>query len=377
MNREQVLKMFKEEIIPKESFKYFQKTYELCRDIREILVQSLLDGYIQLYKKINSTKKDPICFINAELLRTGVYSREYDLLISAYDKEWFFDKSPVYVSLNLKELFRYLDEFEEGMKLKVKRYVGAVSHVDVVVFKQEALEKYLHFITHIAREAVNRSIEGEAFKSLNRNEILNFYSGEYKGKFSLIKRVDDSFKDEVKIREEFESPDKDKRPEKDSSHSDFKGLNLKDMDFRFYNLSYSSFRGLKLTGSNLSGCSLCGCDFRESNLEEATITYSLICDGNFEGANLKKARFKKSIGEITGPEFEKQYIMGLFGTNFKNANLTETDFSECTLKGSDFRGGIFNNTIFKDADLKDAKFDRLNKWSLKLSTDQINSIEWV
>ena len=288
MNREQVLKMFNEEIIPEESFKYFLKTYELCRDIKEDLIQSLLKSYIQLYEKINSIKKEPIHFINAELLRTGVYSREYDLMISAYDKEWFFDKSPVYVSLSVKELFRYLDEFEEEMKLKVKRYVGAISYVDVEVFKQGVLEKYLHFITHIAREAANRSIEKEAFKTIKRNEILNFYAGEYKGKFSLIKKIDDSFKDEVKIREEFENLDKNERPMKDASYSDFKGLNLKDMDFRFYNLSYSSFRGLKLACSNLSGCSLCGCDFRESDLEEATIVYSLICDGNFRAVQANK-----------------------------------------------------------------------------------------
>lgn len=377
MNRKQVLKMFNEEIVPEESFKYFLKTYELCKGIKESLVQSLLDGYIELYKKINSTEKEPIHFINAELLRTGVYSREYDLMISAYKSEWFFDKSPVHVSLSVKELFKYLDEFEEEMKLRVKRYVGAISYVDVEVFKQEVLEKYLHFITHIAREAVNRSMEKEAFKSLKRNELLNFYAGEYKGKFSLIKSIDDRFKDEVKIREEFESLDKNERPKKDSSHSDFKGLNLKDMDFRFYNLSYSSFRGLKIARSNLSGCSLCGCDFRESDLEEATIIHSLICDGNFQGANLKKAKFEKSIGEIASPSFEKQYIMGLFGTNFQDANLAEADFSECDLMGSDFRGGIFNDTNFKDANLKGAKFDRLSRWSLKLSEDQVNSIKWV
>ena len=145
MNREEALKKLKEEVIPELSFKYLMKTYELCMDIKENVTQKFLDSYLELYEKINTNKKEPVHFINAQILRTGVYSREYDIMISAFNEEFYFDKNPVYVKLNVPEIFKYLDEFEKEIAFKAKSYINKASYVDAIVFKQEVLEKYLHF----------------------------------------------------------------------------------------------------------------------------------------------------------------------------------------------------------------------------------------
>ena len=86
---------------------------------------------------------------------------------------------------------------------------------------------------------------------------------------------------------------------------DFKGVSLKNSNFKNTNLRMADFGCIK---SDLEGA-----DFEKANLIEA----------NFEGANLRGARFEGA---------------NLWNTNFENSNLENTDFENSNLSEANLQG---------------------------------------
>ncbi|MCP3874463.1 MAG: DUF2169 domain-containing protein [Desulfobacteraceae bacterium] len=191
------------------------------------------------------------------------------------------------------------------------------------------------------------------------------------------------------------------------ARANLKGSNLSDADLSHADLSESDLSNADLTNANLYGANLSGTNlkdaiFTNANLEEANLKGAAAQNADFSKANLKnavlvkgafeEAEFSKadlSFSDFTNAVLSEASVRGARGTGmcmdkanltemrasdgciFENCSfkmaiapdsiwtgavLTESDFSFCELKGSDFSKTTLNKANFQAAECSSSRF---------------------
>ncbi len=139
------------------------------------------------------------------------------------------------------------------------------------------------------------------------------------------------------------------------SGADWSGCNLAGASLHGSFVAGANFSGATLTGANLYA--LQGGKSNDGTVPGVDFSYAYMPDANFEAANLN------------GANLSHAQIYELFtGAVLRNANLTETDFSQADLSAASFGGlaSLIAGTSFDGAILFQASFDGV---TLGLSTN--------
>lgn len=168
---------------------------------------------------------------------------------------------------------------------------------------------------------------------------------------------------------------------------DFADLNLTLIDISGLDFKKAIFTGADLYGADLSGSNLSGSDLSDTRLDRSSIIGTDFSKADLTDSTLLRpttfsnVQFNRNeVADFTGAKLVRtRFFARLDGASFRNADLTEADFSPLEsgantistvphnqLSGVDFSNaimrkanlqqGVLDFAIFRDADLQDADF---------------------
>jgi hypothetical protein len=178
-----------------EALEHFQKTYaekvlnqklhqvmSLYEQGKEELMQSFIQSFQRICLQANhlDTAKAKIGYITYSMRRTYLMDRNYNYVIEAYDKNWFFDPGPCYETYDAGWAFSFLAELEDELNQLRKPYMNKVQP-DVERFVLQAAGEFHQYILKLAKDAIPRAIQLPEFRALKCEDDLEIRIGEYKG----------------------------------------------------------------------------------------------------------------------------------------------------------------------------------------------------
>lgn len=126
--------------------------------------------------------------------------------------------------------------------------------------------------------------------------------------------------------------------------------NLREADFRKFelrgvNLSTADLRGANFSGSALAWANLNQADLRGADLSETGFTLASFIEANLTGANLHKAEL--TLANLRG--------IILVNASLSDAKLDRANLINADLRGSDFTDAQIGNTAFDNVNLNGVK----------------------
>ena len=158
---------------------------------------------------------------------------------------------------------------------------------------------------------------------------------------------------------------------------DFRGIDLRGINFRSVGADDIDFHGSDLRGANFANCIFTAVNFFQADLRGANFAESsaygeddvVFEDADLRGACFDGASFESvnfSGADLRGAETGNWAPGACFNkANFRAANLKGTCFYDCEFQNADFSyadftGADLQNSDFKEALLRDTIFDEAN-----------------
>ncbi len=372
MNRDEQLEKFLTKYAKPKNFQAILELDSYCKENKLFLAEKMKKSFCELFEKVKSVQdvdKKEIKIITLGVSRTFTVLKQHKAVITAYDENFYFEKKPTEIELDLSEYFSFYENLEKELLLDIKRYIGLVNKSDVQKFMQSNFRNYVRYVTNICK-LVLRDIEKETlFADVIKSYDFKVYSGEHKSNIELVySRM--TFDEEIQ-KNALELVD---------NHTDFFtyesfcSVNLEDKDFRNGKFEYCFFNNSNFDSSDFYLGFFIGTSFRSCSMKFANFESTVLIDADFGNANLHSATFEKSSGTITKPIEDRLYSPGFLGVNFKGADLREVSFAEADFTSANFENAKFANTDFTNTILKDAVFTKASLDELKLSEKQISEI---
>lgn len=376
LNRNERLEEFIKEYSNPENFEMMLKLDGYCKDNKEILEIKMKKEFLNLFKKIKLAQeiegenaKGKIKVITLAVSRTFAIFKDYRAIITAYDENFYFDKNPIEVTLDVSEYFSFYEELEEMLIPEVRKSMGLLNKSDIQMVMQAYFLGYVRYITNICKLVFRDVVKCEEFNLFNREDDFVVYSGEHKSNLEIV-YIESYFKNEVQKKALEVVGDR----STEFLHEIFFGVDLSEKDLRNVKLNYSFLNRSNLSFSDFKLGSFVGTWFVDCDLKLTDFESALIHDANFENANLYGATFENAIGGLTKPQENCIYSPGMLGVNFEKANLEEAYFVNADLEGANFKDAKFYNNRFTNANLKNAIFSKVVVEKLELSEEQRKSI---
>ncbi|EQB90141.1 hypothetical protein J2Z44_001681 [Clostridium punense] len=312
----------------------FLKTFEENKLwIKEIVISSTRKISEAVSAKQLDSSYDTM-YINFSLLRTSVINKQYKVLISAYNRNWYLDEDPTHMTISFYPILSVVDELREYLEEKRKIYVNKIEnfHINEIVLKQ-VFEYFTHmelFVTTFLQD-----LDDERwFQSLNKTEEFFIRWGEYRDLTHIVYKFDKKEKNQSDFEKLIIQQQEN---DEELIFSSWQNLSFENIGCFEKNLMFSNFKRSTLENSEFIGSTLLGVNFKESKLLNCDFSRSLLDNANFNNSTLEKVTFKNSI---------------LKNADFTYVNLKEVDFEDCDLTGAKFLK-------------KDIPFIGLSPWQLQ------------
>ncbi|MDQ0494119.1 hypothetical protein [Paenibacillus brasilensis] len=179
-----------------EALEHFHKTYaeevlnqkihhvaSLYEQRKEELILSFIQSFQLICQQAKhiEVSKARIGYITYSMRRTYLMERNYNYIIGAYDKSWFFDPEPCQGVYDAGWAFSFWGELEDELSQLRKPYMNKVIQPDVERFAHQAVEEFHKYILQLAQDAIPLAIQTPEFKVLSCEDDLEVRIGEYKG----------------------------------------------------------------------------------------------------------------------------------------------------------------------------------------------------
>ncbi len=340
----------------------------------EKLYQTNLDEYMPVFqrnfKQICETiirlqranELGAISYLEYTLLFTNLINGEIKAEIRVYDDNWYFDPLQRMVGhFDFSFLFIKYKELWTDLMTARKRFAGAVTGQETVSFLLSCASQFYKYIVSAFRFSILPCIEAEPFLSVQRGKEFELNVGEYMAYTEAIykenrQRTSKETLDWFALREEYSY-----------AFEDFTGLDFSGADLSEIDLRYSDLRNTTLTGTDFQDSMLFGARFCHARLQDADFRYCLMHESDFTGADLTNARFTAAKAYRGVPDHTKWTITGYRSICFKNANLTNADFTRTRIRDADFTGATMDGAVI----------DRDHLHLLSLSPQQLQSMKII
>lgn len=287
-------------------------------------------------KQINS--EYDIMYINFSLLRTSIISKEYNILVSAYNRNWYLDDYPTHSTLSLHPILSVIDDLRNYLEKKRKIYVNKIEsfHVNEIILKQ-AFEYYTHMELFVT--TVLQNIDEEQWlKGINKTEEFYIRWGEYRDLTHLVYKMDtrdknqNDFEKAIKDQEDIYGSDK-------LIFSTWQHISLDNVQCLGKNFMFSNFKKCRFNNVEIIGTVLLGANFKQGILTNCDFSNTLLESANFNEAVFEKVSFKDAI-----------------------------------LKNADFTYAVFEEVDFENSNLEGARFLKKDIPFINLSPSQLQTI---
>jgi len=126
------------------------------------IIEGVVKAYSDFFDKISLAQKSgkkPIAYLNFYLLRSNTKTGGSSCLISAYDKDWYLDKSPVETVYDASYLFEPLHSYIERLHRERKAYVQRVTYVDIEKIFLGKWHVYMLYMLLLLKKSIYRIVE--------------------------------------------------------------------------------------------------------------------------------------------------------------------------------------------------------------------------
>lgn len=322
----------------------YQKRFHEYSPIFQNHFKSTCETIIRLQRQ---KELGEISYLEYTLLYTSLIQKKTVAEIRVYDHNWYFDpKQRAIGDFDLSFLLlKYKELWNELMSCR-KRFAGAVTAQETVAFLLSCANQFCKYIASVFRFSILECVESEPFLSIQRAEKFEINVGEYMAYTETIykenqRRTSASALDWFSKRERYEY-----------AFEDFTGLDFSGADLSEIDLRFSDLRRSTLVGTDFQDSMLFGTRFCYANLRDADFRYCELHESDFTGADLTNARFTAAKAYCGVPDPSKWIITGYRPVSFKNANLTNADFTRTRIHDADFTGAILDGTIIQKEQLE-------------------------
>jgi len=375
LNREELIKKFYSDDVFGICFDTLLKAdTELKKNKSEIsskILKAVSLFFEQLAVMQEENKKGGIYCIGFQLLRTKIMNKECQILISAYDRDFYNDKSAVHAYFDLPEIFGYLRDVERHLMPEKGKYVGKINSDDVETAVQKMVELYKNYMVKLVKLALKEVDMLDCFNKLKKDPEFFIMAGEYKDKLEFIYRTPQP-KSEIETKKIVKSING--KPKEEFAGEMFNDMQLARLDLRNENFCFSNFDRSDLSFSDFRVSFCIGTEFKNCTMLGASFEHAFLHDADFRNSRITGVSFKGANGDITTPTRDVLYSPGFYGVDFRNAILQEVDFTDGIFTGSDFRNVEFKETTFEGTKLDGAVFDKRSIEALNFSPEQLSKI---
>ncbi|MGW9527727.1 hypothetical protein ACWHAM_08290 [Paenibacillus terrae] len=152
-----------------EALEHFHKTYaeevlnqkihhvaSLYEQRKEEVILSFIQSFQWICQQANHVEvsKARIGYITYSMRRTYLVERNYNYIIEAYDKSWFFDPGPCQGAYDAGWAFSFWGELVDELSQLRKPYMNKVIQPDVERFALQAAEEFHKYILQLAKDAI-------------------------------------------------------------------------------------------------------------------------------------------------------------------------------------------------------------------------------
>ena len=310
------------------------------------------DICIKIRKWQDESVLPAISYLEYTMLYSNFINRRYVADIFVYGDKSYLDKSQRWIgAYDISFLFVYFNELWDKLLSERKYYVGKVSAREITYFMLRALSDFYSYLTSIIRFTILSFADESPIANIDKNESFIANVGDYMAKTEPVYK-EKKYKDAKKLIDWFGEQLYSKY-----IFGDYAGLDFSEKVFSNTDLRFARFSGAALKDTNLGGSSLIGANFRNADMERCRLDNCTIKEADFSNATLKNASFRYTRAKV-GLTNEKEWeFVGFLPTIFRNADLTNADFTGADLTGADFSGAVLIGANFNNAILDKVIFD--------------------
>ncbi|TCO68977.1 pentapeptide repeat protein [Marinisporobacter balticus] len=335
---------------------------EICTNIKEVSTNR---------EEVEKTTHSKTGFIIYTLLRTRILQHKYVYKVIVYDKDWYLNEGLSVGELDVSFFYKHFEGLWQKLMKASKKYVLKISEIDVEHIMLDHLDDFHKYVVELMRYSLIDAVETEEYFAIEKEEILEIQSGEYYEPCDII-HMEHKEKNYKKIRKWLEEKER-----QSYCFQDFRGIDLKNLEYKNSDLRYTDFRDSQLDGLDLTTSLLIGTKFKNSSMIGTNLMVSMIHGANFEKADLTGAKLQYCVAFTGKNEANAWKKTGFTGVSFKDSILKKANFTGATIIAANFLGADLTDAIFDEAKLYRSKFTKDQLEKVKLTKEQLEQIEII
>lgn len=300
MIRQEALETFekyKNTLLQDHKHKFWEHLQKNIDPLKEAVNESIRE------LKEKALHKKDIVYFQFSLLRIDMLTRNYTVLLHAYDNMWYLDEDPVSVTLKINFLFDTFNEVWDQLESESKRYVGKINQYDVEnTMFQEAI--YCNgLIAHSLRFIIKDIEKNEDFVAISKADLWVIRWGEYRDKSEIVIQRDRRKKDQ-KDWEKALNTLKEKEDHLVASY--WYQVDIKDGECKESQLYFIGFEKSHLTDIDFTQASLLGGQFNECEIKRCQFKGAILREADFRGSHFEEVNFEEA--DLTNAIFSQEKV---------------------------------------------------------------------
>lgn len=304
---------------------------------RESIKDRIVNSFRVSLTILNENVDFEISYIVCTLLKTNLLENKYVCTVMAYDEGFYISEGVKIGEIDFSDIYKYYEECHENGMKNFRRYIGALSEIDVKKISNEKLEKLNELVEKGIRYSLFDIIELKEYKNMNKANKFQFIVGEY-FEFTTVIQIENINKKYIEMKNLLES---------------------EDLDTTF--LVTEDFRELEFDKLLLKAKNLLFCDFNKSYLKSIVFELGILTGTRFTNAYLKSCTFYKCM---------------MSETNFMNSRIVNCIFSEI-LMYIDCDGKKYTEVSFENCCFENVKFIGCVMQGVDFTKSNIQNVEII
>ncbi|WP_025676636.1 hypothetical protein [Paenibacillus massiliensis] len=202
MNRAEAMDHFREHYIDVHMKYYIHKLEEEYRNQFQERSAEFVESFRRICKLAKAEQdqgiKGAIGYITFSMRRTYLLHRQYDYVVQAFDRNWYFDAKPCEDRYDAGWVWTCWHELGEQLESRRKLYMDRLLQPEVEQVHWACIPDFHEYVMRLGAECIGQAVKLLEFAELELEEELEIRIGEYKG----ISKVIYSICEESLLKEE-------------------------------------------------------------------------------------------------------------------------------------------------------------------------------